>query len=367
MKWRAIGVVVLVVALVLGGLTYYYRQDLIANIFEPTSSSVESGEIETGNIEVIADDLTTPWSIAHLPEGDMLVSQRSGQLKRLSPGGAVYEIAGVRETSEGGLLGVTLHPDFASNQLIYLYYTTDNGSGLSNQVVSAELADDRLGEQQTIIDNIPAATNHNGGAIAFGPDSKLYITTGDAATAQLAQDRQSLAGKILRLNPDGSIPADNPYGNAVWSYGHRNPQGIAWDSDGRLWSVEHGPSGRDEVNLIEEGENYGWPEISGDETKDGMRSPVVQSGDNDTWAPAQMVFADGKLYFTGLRGQALYEVSSIDSQPQLRQYLQAEYGRLRAITSRDSALYVGTSNRDGRGSPSFGNDKILRIPLDLVD
>lgn len=368
MKRRTTGLVVLAAVLFLGGLMYSYRQDIVATLFRPTQSRVEAGDIKTDQVEVVADDLVTPWSILHLPSGDLLVSQRGGQLARLGVNGVVYEIAGVRETSEGGLLGIALHPDFADNQRVYMYYTTEEAGRLTNQVVSAELAGNQLRGHQTIIKDIPAAGNHNGGAIAFGPDGKLYITTGDAAESRLAQDKQSLAGKILRINDDGTTPDDNPFENAVWSYGHRNPQGITWDNQGRMWSVEHGQSGQDELNLIDKGANYGWPEISGDEQSGDMRTPVLHSGSDDTWAPAQMIFTDDKLYFTGLRGQALYQVSELDAdQPKIKQYLSAQYGRLRAIANRDSTLYIGTSNRDGRGAASFGNDKILRVPLGLLD
>lgn len=367
MNRKIVGWVVLVAVVVVGVVMYLNRQELIAIFFEPTESSVESGQLQSDSITVAADNLTTPWSIQHLPGGDMLVSERRGQLKRIGQAGAVYDIEGVRETSEGGLLGVALHPNFADNELIYLYYTTDRAGGLTNQIDRAKLSGDRLSDQATILDGIPAAANHNGGAIEFGPDGKLYVTTGDAAQEELAQDKQSLAGKILRLNPDGTVPADNPFDNLVWSYGHRNPQGITWDSQGRMWSVEHGPSGvqsgRDELNQIEAGVNYGWPEISGDETAGGMRSPVLQSGDEDTWAPARMVYAEDKLYFTGLRGQSLYEVAIDDDQPTIKKYLNGDYGRLRALATGGQVLYIGTSNRDGRGSASFGNDKILSLPL----
>lgn len=341
------------------------RGSLITLFFRPTESTIQEVISNDNAIETIAIGLVTPWSITFLPDGDMLVTERSGQMKRIGDEGKTYPIAGVRETSEGGLLGVALHPDFSNNQRLYLYFTTDTGGALTNQIDEYRLADDRLTLTRTILAEIPAASNHNGGAIAFGPDDKLYITTGDAAQENLAQDRSSLAGKILRMNDNGTVPADNPFGNLTWSYGHRNPQGIAWDDEGRLWSVEHGPSGsqsgRDELNLIERGANYGWPVITGDETQDGMRSPIAQSGDSETWAPAGLAYHDGALYFAGLRGQSLYRAKLNGSNASLSRYFSDTYGRLRAVTAHDGKLYVSTSNRDGRGSPASDDDKIFRI------
>lgn len=358
------------VLLALGGLAWVFKDQIMPWFFRPTESSVQQGTAKTNSelVQVAASRLETPWSVIFTPSGDMLVTERSGRLQRIGSDGKVYTIDGVRETSEGGLLGAALHPDFAYNNLIYIYKTTDTSSGLRNQVERYLLQNDQLSEQRVIIADIPAASNHNGGGIAFGPDKKLYITTGDAATADLAQDTASLAGKILRLNDDGSAPSDNPFNNTVWSYGHRNPQGIAWDDEDRLWSVEHGPSGerngrgKDELNLIEKGANYGWPIIVGDQTRDGMRAPVAQSGDSDTWAPGGMAYYDGSLYFAGLRGESLYQAKiSPNASTTLVRHLTSEYGRLRAVTTHNDRLYVSTSNRDGRGSPQVDDDKVLSI------
>jgi len=247
------------------------------------------------DLEVIASDLQIPWEIVFLPDGDMLITERIGQLIRMeSPSGEriVHVVEGVQPVGEGGLLGLALHPDFENNALIYLYLTTRSTSGLVNQVVQYRLQDDRLSNRTVILDGILASSNHDGGRMAFGPDGMLYITTGDAEQPDLAQDTRSLNGKILRINPDGSIPPDNPFGNAVYSYGHRNPQGLAWDAAGRLWSTEHGPSGLqsgfDELNLIIKGVNYGWPLIRGEQTRSGMQVQLIQSGASDTWAPAEL-------------------------------------------------------------------------------
>lgn len=360
-KGRTVKIVSIVLAVVLVVTVvsaFIFRERIIAWFLQPTESSVQEGTNDISSVEVVADGLETPWSITFLPEGDMLVTERSGQVKRIGDEGQTFTIDGVRETSEGGLLGITLHPEFSDNQLVYIYFTADD---LTNQIDRYQLSGDTLTWQDTIIDNIPAASTHNGGAIAFGPDGMLYATNGDADEPDLAQDLDSLAGKILRLNDDGTIPDDNPFDSPVWSYGHRNPQGIAWDSDGQLWSVEHGQTARDELNRIERGANYGWPLISGDETGEGLETPVVQSGDTDTWAPAALGYHDGTLYFAGLRGQSLYEAQLGEDDISLLRHFTREYGRLRAVTVHDGYLYVSTSNRDGRGTPASDDDRILRI------
>lgn len=349
-----------------------FRQQLSLLLFQPTTSRIPAAEqkAEPASITRLANKLDTPWSLAFLPSGDLLVTERGGTLRQIGEDGASHTIDGVQETSEGGLLGVAVHPAFSTNRWVYVYLTTEQGSALTNRVDRYELVDSELRQRKTIVENIPAASNHNGGGIAFGPDSKLYVTTGDAAQPELAQDTTSLAGKLLRLEEDGAVPADNPFDNLVWSYGHRNPQGITWDDKGRLWSVEHGPSGglngtgKDELNLIEKGANYGWPVIAGSQKQAGMKSPVAQSGSDETWAPAGLAYAGGSLYFGGLRGQALYEARiAPDASVVLSRHFVQEYGRLRAVAVNDSYLYVSTSNRDGRGQPSASDDTIVKIDL----
>lgn len=350
--------------------------------FAPTETSLEEG-VETAPFEIITDDpleivaddlpeivadnLRIPWEIAFLPDGDLLVTERPGTLRRIGKEGRVYVIEGVEHTGEGGLLGMALHPRFSENRWIYLYLTTRIPDGLINRVERYRLLDDHLSEKEIIIDNIPGAVYHDGGRIAFGPEYYLYITTGDAGKPERAQDIDSLAGKILRLNDDGSIPSDNPFGNAVWSYGHRNPQGLAWDDMGRLWATEHGRSGflsgYDELNIIEAGNNYGWPVIQGPETKPGMVSPVAESGPDETWAPAGAVYWNGSIFFSGLRGESLYEARILDGgQVSLKVHFRLEFGRIRAVVlGPDGLLYITTSNTDGRGGLNPGDDKIIRI------
>jgi glucose/arabinose dehydrogenase len=363
----------LVVSAIVAGATLLivlFRQQIINYTLRPTDSPLPSGTVSVAEegFRTVTSDISTPWAIGFLPSGDLLVTERSGQVQRIGKDGAMYAIEGVRETSEGGLLGIAIHPNFSDNGYVYLYSTTTNGGALSNRVERYQLDGKELRERATILANIPASANHDGGALAFGPDDKLYVTTGDAGNENAAQDRRSLAGKILRLNDDGTVPGDNPFNNTVWSYGHRNPQGIAWDDAGQLWSTEHGPSGgrtgRDELNLIEKGMNYGWPIITGDDAREGMKAPVVQSGDSDTWAPGGLAYADGSLYFAGLRGQTLYQAKlNSDNTVSLTRHFSGQYGRLRAVAIRNDVLYFSTSNRDGRGAPASGDDHIYAVSL----
>lgn len=371
MKTTIIGLIGIVIIIAVGLLLL--NNNTNNQIQLPQSSSENTINQDNQDISIIAQNLEIPWEIIILPNGDILTTERPGRLVNISPETQVIsEIQGVRHVGEGGLLGMALHPDFENNNYIYLYYTTQEDN-LTNKVSRFVLSDNSLSEERVIIDSIPASQNHDGGRIAFGPDGMLYITTGDSSQASLAQDTNSLAGKILRINSDGSIPDDNPFGNAIYSYGHRNPQGLAWDNEGKLWATEHGPSGAqsgfDEINLIVKGGNFGWPEITGDQQKENMISPVIQSGATETWAPAGIIFLNNNLFFTGLRGQTLYKAEIIsEGQLNLERFLSEEYGRLRAITKDNNGnLYLSTSNLDGRGSSMANDDKILKISSDYID
>lgn len=377
---------------------YFFGNEIIRFFYAPqeppaglSNNPAKNGDLLIGSdYEVVAENLKIPWEVAFLPGGDLLVTERTGTLLRLGKDKKTYRIEGVAHQGEGGLLGMALHPDFEQNNWIYLYLTTSSDGGLKNRVERYRFENDFLTDRRVIIDGIPGATYHDGGRMRFGPvsaptsvgatagkpDYYLFITTGDAGRSNLAQDKNSLAGKILRIKDNGEIPSDNPFGNlpagqagAVWSYGHRNPQGLAWDDKGQLWATEHGRSGIlsgfDELNLIENGKNYGWPEIQGDERKDGMESPVLHSGSDYTWAPADIEFVRGSLFFGGLRGEALYEArSNRDGKPDLKIHFLGQFGRLRAVKlGPDGMLYITTSNTDGRGVPRAGDDKIIRIKL----
>ena len=314
--------------------------------------------------EIIAQNLEIPWELAILPSGDILFTERPGRIRIVKDGKLretpVLTINEVAHVGEGGLLGLALHPNFSSNNYIYVYYTYRSSDGLMNKVVRHKLEDSTLKEDKIIIDNIPGGSNHDGGRVKFGPDNKLYITTGDAGQTSLSQDKNSLAGKILRLNDDGSIPNDNPFGSPVYSYGHRNPEGLAWDSNGQLWATEHGSQAFDEVNRIESGKNYGWPEIRGDQEKEGMEKPIIHSG-NSTWAPSGMTIVDNQIYFTGLRGAAIFKLNP--DTKELMRYFEGEFGRLRTISFIENTFFVLTSNRDGRGIPKQNDDRIVKVGL----
>lgn len=319
------------------------------------------------SLEVLAENLEVPWDIAFLADDKIILTERAGRVRLIDKGklksDPVFVFSDVKASGEGGLLGVTADPDFPD--LIYFYYTySQSGNNTLNRVVRFKFEDDKLTEQKILIDKIPGALFHNGGRIRFGPDKYLYITTGDAQNPSLSQNTSSLAGKILRVTRDGDIPVDNPFKNPVYSYGHRNPQGLAWDGEGKLWATEHGSSANDELNSVEKGKNYGWPDITGNQKKEGVISPILQSG-QDTWAPAGMIYHKERLFFVGLRGQALFEVSNLKN-PAFKKHFQGEFGRIRSINlGPDNYFYLLTSNRDGRGIPKTGDDKILKIPDSL--
>lgn len=339
--------------------------------FTPTESSGAAGlAADDVEAEVLTEDLDVPWEVVVLGEGRYLVPERPGDLVLVENGEhhVVEEFDELEDPflGEGGLLGVAVHPNFEENTWIYVYQTVDRES-VQNTVRRFELDTENyeLDDETVIIDGIPSDRIHNGGRISFGPDGHLYITTGDSNDPDLAQDRDSLAGKILRLNDDGSIPADNPFDNPVYSYGHRNPQGLAWDGD-RLWATEHGSSARDELNVIEAGQNYGWPTITGTQNASGLEPPVFTSGQYETWAPAGVAAHEDSVFFAGLRGERLYEVT-VDGESVVSfvAHFAGDFGRIRAVTlgPDEEYLYLTTSNTDGRGAERDGDDRLIRIPL----
>ena len=326
----------------------------------------DSKKADTPRLAIVAKNLEVPWALAFLPDGSLLVTERKGIIRLIDKEGnlkaePVAKIE-VKQIAESGLHGIALHPNFENNRFIYLYYTySGNSENTLNRVSRFVFENNSLLNETVIVDTIPGAQFHDGGRIKFGPDKKLYITTGDALNPSLAQDTNSLAGKILRVNDNGSPASGNPFGNRVYSYGHRNPQGITWDNQGRLWETEHGQTQTDEINQIEPGKNYGWPTIRGNQTQPRLDSPISHSGDN-TWAPAGAAYLNGSIFFDGLRGQALFEAKIEDGKVTLKEHLKGELGRIReVIVGPDNMLYISTSNRDGRGIPASDDDKILRI------
>jgi len=318
-------------------------------------------ENNPARFSTVAENLEIPWALTFLPDNRILVTERPGRVKIVNQNGNLAlaaTISSVKHIGEGGLLGIALHPNFKENSFVYLYYTySGSGNNTLNRVARYKLENNQLINEEIIVNEIPGASNHNGGRIKFGPDNMLYITTGDAQNPSQAQNRNSLAGKILRVTDEGSPAPGNPFGNLVYSFGHRNPQGLAWDRN-KLWATEHGPSTRDEVNLIETGKNYGWPEIEGDEKKSGLENPVLNSG-SDTWAPSGAAFYQGSVFFGGLRGSALFEKTADNK---LEEHFKNEFGRIREVVlGPDNYLYITTSNRDGRGLVKPGDDKIIRI------
>ena len=336
-------------------------------------------------VEVVATDLATIWAIDFAPDGRIFLTERGGRVRTIRDGRLDPEpwlSLEVVEVAESGLLGLALDPDFARNGYVYVAYTyaTADG-GMQNRLV--RLREDPTtgrGElDRVLLDDVRASRVHDGGRVKFGPDGTLYWTMGDAGNQPVAQDLDSWNGKILRINADGSIPGDNPFpGSPVYSYGHRNPQGLAWQpGTGRPYAIEHGPSGQqsccDEVNYVQPGMNYGWPQVFGEQTATGTLPPIVQSGPSreTTWAPGGAAFVTsgpwtGSLVFVGLRGESLYRVTLDPGEPTavtgFEQLFQGQYGRLRdVVEGPDGALYVATSNRDGRGSPRATDDRLLRI------
>ena len=352
-----------------------------------------TGEVETSQsgalqfrVDTVVSGLEVPWSIAFAPDGRMFITERPGRVRvfengRLRPA-PLATLDDVRSASESGLMGLALHPQFATNRLLYLSYAYSGGDEQQVRVVRYRETGDALTDRKVIIEGIPAAPNHAGCRLRFGPDDKLYVTTGDATDRELAQKLDSLAGKTLRLNDDGTVPPDNPFTSTqgarpeVWAYGHRNAQGMDFQPGSNLmFQTEHGPSGfdgpggGDELNIVERGNNYGWPLIHHQQTREGLESPLLEY--TPACAPASGAFYRGSLfaqfrgnYFFGcLRGRRIIRVvlegRRVVSQEDM---LKDRYGRIREVVEGpDGALYFSTSNKDGRGSPAEDDDRILKI------
>ena len=346
------------------------------------------GPAAVQNVQLVASGLVAPWAMDLAPDGRLFVTERVGRVRivQLGAGGGLradpWATVGVsqRPGSEKGLLGIALDPEFARTGFVYLYYSYAVASGIRNKVVRMRDESGKGVEETILVDGIPGSEAHDGGRLKFGPDGKLYATTGDAENGANAQDPRSLGGKILRINRDGSIPTDNPLaGSPVWSLGHRNVQGLAWQPDsGALFATEHGPSNlfpdccHDEVNLIVPGGNYGWPAVRGISRDARYRDPVLESGNVETWAPTGEAFGTrpgplrGSLFFAALRGQHLHRVV-LGAEGQVlfqEKLLGNEYGRLRDVFELASGEFlILTSNRDGRGQPRPDDDRVLLVTL----
>src|SRR5438309_5125893 len=322
-------------------------------------------------VETTATGLEVPWALAFAADGRLFVTERVGRIRvvkdgRLEP--APVATLSVAAQGEAGLMGLALDPRFGDTGHLYVCYTAARQGDLVNRIVRLTLRDGRAGQERVLLDGMRGGSIHDGCRLKFGPDGKLYATMGDAGEPRLAQASDRLNGKILRLEADGSVPADNPFvGSPVWSLGHRNPQGLAWDGKRRLLAAEHGPSAHDEVNHIERGRNYGWPDVTGADGADAQRrgytDPLVES-ERDTWAPSGIAWLGDSLWVAALRGERLLQIT-LDAELKLvnvRSILRRVHGRLRdVVVGPDGALYVTTSNRDGRGTRREGDDRILRV------
>lgn len=306
----------------------------------------------------LASGLSIPWGITFLPGGDALVSERASALVyRVSARGGkrtVGSVAGVRDDAgEGGLLGLALHPRFRTNRWLYAYISTRS----DNRIVRVRYVDGRLRRQELVLGGIPTARIHNGGRLRFGPDGLLYASTGDAADRELAQRRRSLAGKVLRMTSTGKVPAGNPFGSHVWSYGHRNVQGLDFDGRGRLWATELGEKDTDELNRIVKGHDYGWPRVEGGDGAGPFHDPFVTWSPTSTASPSGLAVARGHAWVGALQGECLFSVKlSEPRRRRTRRYFAGDFGRLRTVEQApDGSLWVTTSNGT--------DDSVIRIRI----
>ncbi len=337
----------------------------------PAPVSNLSNLTNTSGVEIIAEGLQAPRSIDISKEGRIFISEKRGSIRVVDNGTLLTEPVGdikAENIGDAGLLGLTLHPNFTRNHLFYVYYTYSNSTGLFNKVLMLKESNNRIIDSKTILDGIPGNDYRDGGRIKFGLDGKLYVSTGDASIPELSQDLNSLAGKILRINEDGTIPQDNPFSNsAVYAYGFRNAQGLAWaPNSGDLYSSDQGGTGNDEINLISPGKNYGWPHEECNSSGDDNRYTPPLVCFNPSLEPSGIAFAfsnklgyQNHLIVATLKGSHLRDIA-FDSGSQ--NTILVGYGRIiDLVESEDGSIYVLTSNTDGRALPQQGDDKILRL------
>jgi glucose/arabinose dehydrogenase len=314
----------------------------------------------------LARDLAVPWGMAFLPNGDALVGERdSGDVHVVARGGGRHRVghldvfSQLSSAGESGLLGLALHPGFASNGWVYAYLSTHS----DNRVVRMQYADGRLGARHLVLAGIPMNVHHNGGGLVFGPGGELFASTGDGEDGARAQSRSSLGGKILRMTPTGGVPAGNPFGNHVWSMGHRNVEGITFDAQGTLWASEFGEKRTDELNRIVRGGNYGWPRVEGADGRGGFRDPFAQWSPTSSCSPSGVAVANGQAWLGALQGRCLFSVRLHGPHARTKhKHFAGRFGRIRAVhRAPDGSLWITTSNRDGRGTPGPHDDRVIRV------
>ncbi|CAN7157133.1 PQQ-dependent sugar dehydrogenase [Rossellomorea sp. LjRoot5] len=355
----------------MGWLVFLMSQSLLlsaCSFGQPDVQQEESESVTRPSVEskVVAQDLSIPWSIQKLG-AVFYLTQRTGDIVEIKDGNK--SIVKTRlskplsDRPEAGLLGFVLHPDFESNQQAFAYYTYGDSDANYNRVVTLKRNASEWAEEKVLLDRIPSGQFHQGGRLEISPDHKLYITTGDATRQDHAQDLSFLGGKILRMDLDGGIPSDNPFEQSyVYSYGHRNPQGLAWSQNGEFYETEHGPNGFDEVNLIKAGNNYGWPKITGSDKEESMISPLAHSGE-PSWAPSGADFWNADFVFASLAGQS---VKRFDTETGEVTDLLTGFGRVRDVLVEGDTLYFVSNNTDGRGIPRENDDKLYGVDLKSV-
>lgn len=347
------------------------REDTAASASEAEADGTDSEQSSSSpghdDPEVIASGLEAPWSVVFVGDTPLVSERDSGRLLEISSDGDAREVARLDEveaTDEAGLHGLAVRDDE-----LYAFYAAGDENRIERFDLLGEAGSLSLGEPETVLDGLPTGSFHNGGRLAFGPDGMLYATLGDTGDRDSAQDRQALSGKILRMSPDGEVPEDNPFDDSlVFSMGHRNSQGIAWDEQGTMYASEFGQDTWDELNVIEAGGNYGWPEVEGGAGEDGageggsddFTDPVQQWPPSEA-SPSGMAVTDQSIVIAGLRGQRLHEVA-FDDLSTSTQLWAGEHGRLRDVArAPDGSLVVATNNTDGRGEPGPDDDRLLRF------
>jgi glucose/arabinose dehydrogenase len=381
MRWRRAAITTLAAVVLLSGCTTSAplpsERPAEPDTPAPAPAPTGAGPVyPTGETTVLATGLDAPWSILRLGDSTLLSYRDTGQIMERTPDGDVREVTvvpGVDPGGEGGLLGLAARTQ-DEQHWVYAYFTSENDNRVVRMPLGGSPGSLTLGTADVVLEGLAKAGNHNGGRIAFGPDGMLYITVGDAGNADSAQDPDSLNGKILRVTPTGDVPQDNPVDRSeVWSLGHRNPQGLVWDADGRLWASEFGQNTWDELNVIEPGNNYGWPVVEGQAGNDDFVDPVYQWSTGEA-SPSGLTIVDNTLFMAALRGQRLWGIldgihvpegsPGLEGVVTASPYFEGEFGRIRDVApGPDGTLWLITNNTDGRGSPGPDDDRLIEVVL----